>query len=176
MTNGMPSQASNIRIRTTATRTRSSFRSTDPEQAASPAAGNSEQRKSGRPLRRSRQWIQLTRSSRTAADESGSDAKARSDLGRNEDKDEVAPVTDRRPAGTPPNRTREDPSADCGQDTAGEGAAAPARCSVRDRDPLEFMVELALLPARMTLATVAETLEYSRRVLDAEHSASTRPR
>jgi hypothetical protein len=34
------------------------------------------------------------------------------------------------------------------------------------------MVELTLLPARMTATAVAETLEYFRRVRDAEHSVS----
>jgi hypothetical protein len=148
MTNGMPSQASNIRIRTTTSPTRSPSRSTNSEQA--------EERRSGRPLRRSRQWIQLTRSSR-----------ARSYLGSNDSKEEA----DRRPVGTPSDGTREDLTADSGHNTEGEGAA-PARRSVRDRDPLDFMVELALLPARMTLATAAETLEYSRRVLAAKRSVS----
>jgi hypothetical protein len=158
MTNDMPSQASNIRIRTTAGPSQSPFGSTNPEQA--------DEQRSGRPLRRSRQWIQLARSSRTAADTSDPDAmRARSDPGSNGGNEEGAP--DRGTADTPPDGTQDDFSADCGQDTAGE-RADPARRSDRDQDPLDFMVELTLLPARMTAAAVAETLEYLRRVRDAD--------
>jgi hypothetical protein len=126
----------------------------------STAEMDSKQERSGRLVRRSRRWVQLRSTTTRAVDAAGAETtQAGSDAAPdNANKPEIV----RHPATTALPGRHEGPSIDTRRNrvVAGEvpvEAGQPFN-SICYQDPLGLLVELALLPTRMTLAATTETL------------------